>query len=285
MYKVLVTGANGQLGNEIRIASEHFNNFEFSFTDVDELDITDDSCVINYFKIHKPDLIINCAAYNAVDLAEKDFDTALLINEKAVENIATTARSQDAFLIHFSTDFVFEGLKKTPYIESDIPHPLSKYGLSKYRGEQAVQNISSRAVIIRTSWLYSQFGSNFVKTIIKHATNKDQLKVVSDQIGTPTYARDLARVTLKLIKHLGKINSTEIFHYSNEGTASWYDFAKAIVEMSGIDCKILPVTTKEYPLPAKRPQYSVMNKQKIKEFLSVEIPDWRDSLSTLIGSI
>lgn len=285
MYQILVTGANGQLGNEIRNLAKDYPDYTFFFTDVDDLDITSISQVENFLNQQKIDIIVNCAAYNVVDGAEKDTETAFLINSIAVKYIAQLARKKNIFYIHVSSDYVFDGMKNMPYLESDQPNPLSAYARSKHEGETQVQNTLDNGAIIRTSWLYSSYGNNFVKTILKHAQEKDQLKVVSDQVGTPTYAADLANAILQFIPHHKQINGVGIFHYSNEGIASWYDFAKAILEISGIECKIVPVDTKDYPLPALRPFYSVLNKSKIKSFLDIEIPYWRDSLKVCLNKI
>ena len=285
MHKILVTGANGQLGNEIRSLAATYPEYEFSFTDIDELDITDISKLKNYCNQLKPSFIINCAAYNNVDKAEKEYSIALKINEEAVKNLALVANDIDAFLIHISTDFVFNGNKNTPYTETDDAEPLSKYADSKHKGELALIANANKGAVIRTSWLYSSFGHNFIKTIIKQARAKDELKVVYDQIGTPTYAGDLAEVILEMTKKAHHLKTVEIFHFSDEGVASWYDFASAIVEINEIECTIKAVRTEEYPLPAKRPYYSIMDKSKIKKFLNIRIPHWITSLEYCIAEI
>jgi dTDP-4-dehydrorhamnose reductase len=276
--KILITGSKGQLGNELRELSGDFPEFDFLYTDVDELDISNEVNVDKYFSEYQPDVVINCAAYTAVDKAESDSTLANLINASAVGILARVASNHNALLVHLSTDYVFDGMAYLPYQESDKTNPVSAYAKTKFAGEQAVEKYSTKAVIIRTSWLYSAFGNNFVKTILKYGRERGIMNIVSDQIGTPTYARDLARAILTIIPLADNNNGVEIFHYSNEGVASWYDFAKAIVEISGINCKINAIGTSEYPLPATRPYYSVLNKSKLKEKFMLEIPYWRDSL-------
>jgi dTDP-4-dehydrorhamnose reductase len=275
---ILITGSKGQLGNELKELSADFPQFNFLYTDIEELDITSELEVNEFFRVNKPDVIINCAAYTAVDKAESDESLAYLINGTAVEILARAASNNKAFLVHISSDYVFDGNAYQPYLESDKMNPISAYARTKYAGEQAVEKYATKAVILRTSWLYSAFGGNFVKTILKYGKERGLLNVVSDQIGTPTYARDLAKTILMIIPHAENIKGVEIFHYSNEGVASWYDFAKAIVEISGINCIINPIGTKDYPLPAIRPFYSVLDKSKLKEKFLIEIPYWRDSL-------
>jgi len=283
--QILVTGSNGQLGNEIRLLQATYPSFEFLFTDLAELDITNEEAVDNLVSGFKPAAIINCAAYTAVDKAEQEEKTAFLINSNAVGILARAASKHDALLVHISTDYVFDGAGFRPYIEEDPTNPVSMYAKSKHAGEQHVRSYANKALIIRTSWLYSEFGHNFVKTIMKYGREREQLNVVFDQVGTPTYARDLARVILELLNNKAVIQGVEIFHFSDEGVASWYDFAKAIVEFSNIDCRINPIETSEYPLPAARPFYSVFNKSKIKQRFNVDIPYWRDSLKECIARI
>ena len=276
--KILITGSKGQLGNELRELAGEFPQFDFLYTDVEELDITDAKKVDGYFVKCKPDAVINCAAFTAVDKAESDEPLALLINATAVGILAQAAANHNALLVHISTDYVFDGTACTPYQETDKINPVSAYARTKYAGEKAVQKYAGKAVIIRTSWLYSAFGNNFIKTILKYGKERGLLNIVFDQIGTPTYARDLARTILTVIPQAVQSSGIEVYHYSNEGVASWYDFAKAIVELSGIGCEINPIGTKDYPLPATRPFYSVLNKSKIKETFKIEIPYWRDSV-------
>ena len=286
--KVLVTGANGQLGSEIKSKANNFSGFEFLFTDVNELDLTDFDAVMTYCNQEKPSYIINCAAYTAVDVAETDTELATLINTKVPSFLGKVAKSINSKVIHISTDYVFDGLSCTPYREADLVDPDSVYGKTKLNGEIALVKEDPKAIIIRTSWLYSSFGKNFVKTMIKLGQERDELKVVCDQVGTPTYAADLADAILSMIE---KTTAEEtawkagIYHYSNEGVCSWYDFAKAIHEFGNIECNVHPIPTEEYPTPAKRPAYSVLNKSKIKRNFGIAIPYWRDSLKICIEKL
>lgn len=280
--RILVTGSEGQLGNEIRELAGEYSDFDFLFTDIDELDITDNQKVAAYFAANKPQVIINCAAYTAVDKAESDKTAAFLVNATAVENLAKSAGRINALIVHVSTDYVFNGKTFLPYSETDRTDPQSVYGFSKLAGEEAVLKFAGKGIIIRTSWLYSAFGNNFVKTMIKYGTRGEELNVVFDQVGTPTYARDLAKVILDIIPSALQKAGTELFHYSNEGVASWYDFARTVIAFSGIQCEIKPILTKEYPLPAPRPCYSVLNKSKIKETYKISIPYWGDSIHDCI---
>lgn len=280
--KLLVTGANGQLGNELRVLAESYPALEFLFTDVAELDITDETAIQQCVISEKIEGIINCAAYTAVDKAESDQETAFLINSTAVGLLAKVSSEHDILLIHVSTDYVFSGMGYRPYQEDDPTAPVSAYAKTKHAGELAILSHAKRAMIIRTSWLYSEFGHNFVKTIMKYGKERGKLNVVFDQVGTPTYARDLAKAILDILSLDNRQEGVEIYHYSNEGVASWYDFARAIVDFTGISCKITPIETKDYPLPAVRPWYSVFNKAKIKQQFKLEIPDWRDSLEECI---
>jgi dTDP-4-dehydrorhamnose reductase len=285
MKQILVTGANGQLGQELQRLSSNYPEYRFFFTDVDNLDITRIVNIEDFLGKNQIDIIINCAAYNIVDEAEKEAEKAFLINSIAVRYLAQLAEKNNIFFIHLSTDYVFDGMNNIPYNEFDQPNPLSTYARSKHEGETQVASTLERGMIIRTSWLYSVYGNNFVKTILKHASQKKLLKVVYDQVGTPTYSADLAEAIMALIPHCREINDVKILHYSNEGVASWYDFAKAIVEISEIDCTIIPVQTSEYPLPAHRPFYSVMDKSRIKKMLNIDIPYWRDSLRECLSKM
>ena len=235
-------------------------------------------------KLH-PDVIVNCAAYTAVDKAEQEPDLALKINALAVRNLSNACGEFNALLIHISTDYIFNGKGYRPYVETDTPEPVSSYARSKYAGETQMLSSCRNGIILRTSWLYSAFGNNFVKTILKYGKERGNLNVVYDQIGCPSYAKDLAAAILEIIPKLTDHEGVEIFHYTNEGVASWYDFAKAIIEFSGIKCLINPVETKDYPLPAERPFYSVLNKAKFKERFGIEIPYWRDSLEDCINRL
>ncbi len=285
MKNILITGSHGQLGNEIKKLSPQYTDYNFIFTDVDELDITNYDKLDDFFKKNDIDFLINCAAYNAVDKAEKDSGKAELINSRAVKYLAKISKKHNTFFFHISTDYVFDGKNHKPYIESDKPQPLSNYARSKYNGEKEALNNNDKTIVFRTSWLYSEFGNNFVKTMLKYGKEKDELRVIFDQIGTPTYAADLANAILTIIPQTSKLRKPELYHYSNEGVASWYDFAKAIIEIAGENCKVLLIETKDYPLPAARPFYSVMNKAKIKNDFNIEIPHWRDSLVRCIGRL
>ena len=280
--KILITGANGQLGNELKLLSTLFPLFDFTFTDVNELDITDMQAVSAFIDSLRPDFVVNCAAYTAVDKAEQEPDLALKINSLAVRNLSNACGEFDALLIHISTDYIFSGKSYRPYVETDTPAPASSYAKSKYSGETQMLSSCKNGIILRTSWLYSAFGNNFVKTILKYGKERGNLNVVFDQIGCPTYARDLATAILEIIPKLKAHEGIEIFHYANEGVASWYDFAKTIIEFSGINCIINPIETKDYPLPATRPFYSVLNKAKFKERFGLAIPYWKDSVGDCI---
>ena len=280
---ILVTGANGQLGKELQALVRNKQNsiqHNFFFTDKNELDITEKKSIENFLAKEKISTIINCAAYTAVDKAEEEKELADLINHKAVENLAKSTKEHNIPLIHISTDYVFDGTSCKPYKETDPTNPQNVYGITKLKGEEAFQNSGAKGVIIRTSWVYSPFGKNFVKTMLSLAKSKKELRIIYDQIGSPTYARDLAKTILHIMQNpkFTTLRSVEIYHYSNEGVCSWYDFAKAIFDLQDIDIKLFPIATEEYPTPAKRPHYSVLSKKKIKEDFGIEIPYWRDSL-------
>ena len=289
--KILVTGAKGQLGSEIReVAGSGFRvpGSEFFFTDKEELDITDEAALRSFIKANGIDTIINCAAYTAVDKAELEPEAADAINHLAVEILARLAKEREMAMVHVSTDYVFDGKNYRPYVEEDDVAPQGVYGATKLLGERAMQAIAPpRSIIIRTSWVYSSYGANFVKTMLRLGKERDELGVVYDQIGTPTYARDLAAAILEIIQNptFNTLNSVEIFHYSNEGVLSWYDFAKEIMRMAKIECRIDPIETKEYPTPASRPHYSLLNKAKIKKTFDLSIPYWKDSLETCLKTL
>ena len=277
MMNVLVTGSNGQLASCIKDLAKQYDGLNFIYTDYKELDICDLNQVNTFFKSNKKiDYCINCAAYTAVDKAESDVEKAFEINANGAKNLAIACREFDAILIQISTDFVFDGEKKEPYTETDVAKPISVYGASKLQGEIEIKQILETYFILRTSWLYSEHGANFMKTMLRLAETRDEISVVSDQIGTPTYAGDLADVILKIIS--SKNTNFGLYHYSNEGVASWYDFAKTIFEASNLKIKLNTIKTEAYPTPAKRPFYSVMDKEKIKTSLGVETPHWRDGL-------
>jgi len=285
MTNILVTGSNGQLGSEIRELTNLYPGIQFYFTDIEELDLLNFDAVKAFFAANEIDCCINCAAYTAVDKAEEEEGLANKINHRAVENLAKLCAVNDTLLVHISTDYVFDGKHHRPYLETDIPTPDSIYGRSKLLGEGAVKRFAKYWIIIRTSWLYSSFGNNFVKTILRIGNERNEIKVVDDQVGTPTYAADLAEAILDIIDHdLEKVNK-QIFHFSNEGVISWYDFAKAIIEESNFDCKVNPIPSIEFPSVANRPFYSVLSKEKIKKELNNEIPYWKDSLKKILKKL
>ncbi len=283
MSKVLVTGANGQLGSEIRLLVG--SDKDFTFITRDDVDLSDTLALENYLSAQSFDVIINCAAYTAVDKAEEDKDKAFAINSEAVKVLARYAKDKSARLIHVSTDYVYEGKGYRPYLESDAVLPQNVYGASKLEGERAIKAINPlNSIIIRTSWVYSTFGNNFVKTMLRLGKERDALGVIFDQVGTPTYAKDLAQAVLDIVPKLDN-NSVEIYHYSNEGVCSWYDFAKAIFELENIACEVSPIETSAYPTPASRPNYSLLNKAKIKKEYNIAIPYWKDSLRECLKSL
>lgn len=284
MANILVTGANGQLGSELRRLGFPALD-EVFFTDVAELDITDREAIRQFVQEHEIDTIINCAAYTAVDRAEEEAVLAEKINTEAVANLARVAYQQDCLLIHISTDYVFDGTGTRPYTEKDPPCPVSVYGKTKLAGEREILKSKCFHIIIRTAWLYSEFGHNFVKTIRRRAAECPELKVVSDQIGTPTYAADLARAIVRIMENEERIEHEGIYHYSNEGVCSWYDFAAEIVRLSGAACQVRPVTTEEYPAKTRRPAYSVLDKTKIRKTFGVEVPHWQTSLKECLAGM
>ncbi|MBW6535026.1 MAG: dTDP-4-dehydrorhamnose reductase [Mariniphaga sp.] len=286
--KILITGAYGQLGNELKELSVNYPEWQFLFTDVDSLDITNEREVEVFFLENDPDFVVNCAAYTAVDKAESDEETTRKVNALAPEILARAAKQQNAGFIHISTDYVFNGNSFLPYTENNPVQPLGVYGKTKHDGEMRSLDSNPKTIIIRTSWLYSSYGNNFVKTMLRLGKEREMLKVVFDQIGTPTFAGDLAKAILHIIKFYKddpEKYSPGIYHFSNEGVASWYDFAKAIFELALINCKVLPVLTEEFPTAAKRPNYSVLNKSKIKATFNLEIPYWKDSLKICINKL
>ena len=278
---MLVTGSNGQLGSEIRRISGLFPDIVFAFTDVDELDITHSLKVASYLAAFQPQFLINCAAYTAVDKAETDIEMATLLNATAVGILSKQSAEIGCKMIHVSTDYVFNGRGPRPYKEDDPVDPQSAYGKTKLEGEVLCQKFNPESLIIRTSWLYSAFGNNFVKTMIRLGNERDELGVIVDQIGSPTNAADLAAAVLTIISSVENGNKSfvpGIYHYSNEGVASWYDFTKAIFDIAKINCLVKPIASEDYPSPVQRPAYSVMNKSKIKLIFGLQIPHWRDSL-------
>ena len=279
--KVLVTGANGQLGSELR---ELALPEEMTFTDVAELDLLDYQAVSDLFEEKGFDLVLNCAAYTAVDKAESEEELAQKINGDATKNLADLCKAHDCKLVHVSTDYVFDGTASTPYKETDEVNPKSAYGRTKLSGETAILESGCESMIIRTAWLYSTFGANIVKTVLKYSAERDQLGFVFDQVGSPTYAADLAQAIAVVVNDPSKFK-TGVYHYANEGVTSWYDFALAVIELSGNSCHVNPIETYEYPVPAPRPAYSVFNKKKIKETLEISIPHWRESLKTCLTKL
>jgi dTDP-4-dehydrorhamnose reductase len=285
MAKILVTGCKGQLGSEIQELEKEYAQYSFFFTDIHNLDLTDHKAVKIYLEDNDIDVIVNCAAYTAVDKAETEHELADALNYLAVKNLARIAKANDIKLIHISTDYVFDGTKDTLYTETDVPNPQSVYGLTKLKGEKAIQQINpANSIIIRTSWVYSSYGNNFVKTMLRLGKERDELNVVADQFGSPTYARDLAKAILEILPKI-KNKKVEFFHYANAGSCSWYDFAKAIFKNKNLQVKLNPISTSQYPTPAKRPMYSVMDTVKIKERFKVEIPDWEEALIVCLQKI
>ncbi|MFA8298600.1 MAG: dTDP-4-dehydrorhamnose reductase [Hyphomicrobiales bacterium] len=285
MMKVLVTGANGQLGKEIHKISKTKDEITFSFTDVDTLDITEYKDIASYIDNNKVDVIINCAAYTNVDKAEDEKEQAYKANTTACKNLASISKQHNIFLIHISTDYVFNGSSNIPYTEDDTTNPSTIYGETKLNGEKEIIAQDIPAYIFRTSWLYSSYGHNFAKTIYNLSKERDTLRVVFDQTGTPTWAHDLAESIVKIISSKDFSKQTEIYNYSNEGVASWYDFAYHIIKKTNTNCSVIPVLSEEYPTKAKRPAYSVLNKRKFKERFHQLIPHWTNSLDNCLKEL
>lgn len=283
---ILVTGANGQLANEIRELSSGFPAFKFLFTSREELSIEDKEAVESFFQDQSIQYCINCAAYTAVDKAENEIEKAFLINAEAVGNLATICKNHGAKFIHISTDYVYDGTKGEPLKETDDVGPINIYGRSKLKGEELALENNPASIVIRTSWVYSSFGANFVKTMLRLFPVKEQLNVVSDQVGSPTYAADLAEVIMQFVQKMETGQSfSGIYNYSNSGITNWYQFASAIRELSKSNCKILPVSSSAYITPAKRPLYSVMDTSKVKATLEIDVPFWKDSLKRCLAKI
>lgn len=277
---VLVTGANGQLGQSLRFVAPNYPELEFVFCASSDLDISNpDNCEAVFARI-KPNFCVNAAAYTAVDKAESEGARAYLINVIGAQNIAEACKKHTTILLHVSTDFVFDGSKKSPYTEEDIPNPTGVYGQTKLDGEKSIQSVFDHYYIIRTSWVYSQFGNNFMKTMLRLASERDSLSVVNDQIGTPTNAVDLAEALVRIITSGFQLPASSFgtYNFSNEGQCSWYDFAKKIFEINGISINLQPIPTSSFPTPAKRPQYSVLDKAKIKKVFGLEISNWEQAL-------
>lgn len=280
---ILITGCNGQLGNEMQLLEKENRQHTFFNTDVNELDITDRDAIDSFISRNSIDGIVNCAAYTAVDKAESNSGLCKLLNTDAPGFLAEAVNKRGGWIIQVSTDYVFDGTKHTPYIETDATCPDSVYGSTKLEGEQNVRKACSRYMIIRTAWLYSTFGNNFVKTMVRLGNERDTLGVIFDQIGTPTYARDLAVVIMTAIN---KGIVPGIYHFSNEGVCSWYDFTKAIHRIAGVkSCNVKPLHTSEYPTPANRPAYSVLDKTKIKDTYGIDIPHWEESLEECMSAL
>ena len=274
---ILVTGSNGQVGSEIRELSSEYE-YKFFFTDRNSIDITCKDSIRDFCKINSINVIINCAAYTAVDKAETDVENADIGNRKAVKKLSIVSQELNIKLIHISTDYVFDGRNFKPYCEEFQTNPQGVYGKTKLDGENEMRDINPKnSIIIRTSWVYSSFGNNFVKTMLRLGKEKESLGVIFDQVGTPTYAKDLAKAILDIVPQINN-DKVEIYNYSNEGVLSWYDFAKEIMKMAKLNCKINPIETYQYPTPAKRPHFSLLNKNKIKSTFNIEIPYWKDGL-------
>jgi dTDP-4-dehydrorhamnose reductase len=280
---ILVTGSRGQLGSELRTISVQYKGLHFFFYDLPELDITRRDQVDRACLEHGIEVIVNCAAYTAVDRAESDVDAAFMVNRDGVAVLAECARDRQALLVHISTDYVFNGESSVPYRETDVANPIGVYGISKWEGEERIRQIAPSHIIIRTSWLYSGFGNNFVKSMLRLGADKRMLNVVFDQVGTPTYASDLASAIVSIIeKHDQHNNYAETYHYSNEGVCSWYDFACAIMKTRNLQCRVLPIDSNEYPTLARRPHFSVLHKAKIKADWGLDIPHWYDGLERML---
>lgn len=283
LKKILVTGSNGQLGKELQRICSIVPGYEFIFLSRADMPINQFEMVRHIFNTLKPDYCINCAAYTAVDKAEEEKDLAFEINGEAVGVLAAVCLEHETKFVHISTDYVFDGKGTKPYVESDETSPVNTYGASKLKGEEEVFKYNPDALIIRTSWVYSEFGKNFVKTMLRLMADKNSISVVNDQVGSPTYAADLAEVIIKIIQyHKWKPG---IYHYSNEGVITWFDLANAIKEIAGTNTEINPISTAEFPTPAKRPAYSVFNKQKIQETFGITLKDWKSSLNICIQQI
>ena len=285
---ILVTGSSGQLGSEIKDLAANYKNFNFFFMDLPELDICNGDTLSAFILNQKINTVINCAAYTAVDQAEENAEIAAQVNAKGVLNLINALKKVDGKLIQISTDYVFDGNTFLPYKESHEVNPIGVYGNTKRSGELFVINSDIDSIVIRTSWLYSAYGNNFVKTMLKLGHETDELGVIFDQVGTPTNASDLAQTCLDILVYSKKANINfkgNMYHYSNEGVTSWYDFASAIMEFGSLDCKVKPIETKDYPTPAKRPHYSVLNKSKIKIDFNIQIPYWRDSLHKCVKKL
>ena len=283
--EITVFGANGQLGQSLMDVSFNYPQHHFLFTDIDTVDVRFHRQVESFVSRNYPSVLINCAAYTDVARAQNEAKAAMDLNAHAAGNVAKVAAAHDIFLVHLSTDYVYDGKQNRPYKETDNIHPISVYGRTKWKGESEVRKNQCKSAIIRTSWLYSEYGTNFLKTIIEKSKLEEEISVVFDQIGTPTYARDLAETIMKIVEQKDLIEETETFNYSNEGVASWYDFAMEIMRLTRRTSKILPVPSSHFPSNVKRPFQSILDKQKIKEMFDIEVPYWRDALKRCIGNM
>ncbi len=285
MKHVLVTGGKGQLGLNLRRIADRYEGYRFTFIDVDELDLTQTAETRDYISKLRPEYIINCAAYTAVDKAEEQPEMAFRINEGIPKLLDEISQNGGIRLLHISTDYVYDGTRSIPHLEEETPAPVSIYARSKLEGEKALQG-NENAIVIRTAWLFSEYGPNFMTSMLRLGTERRTLGIVFDQSGTPTYAGDLADTLLRIISYSDKENFLPgIYNYSNEGVCSWFDFAVEIMRLGGKDCRVYPIHTHEYPLPARRPEYGVMDKTKIKRTFGIEIPYWRDSLITALNNL
>lgn len=278
MTKILVTGGNGQLAQCLKDVVKNNDELDVNFQDLPELDITNKQQLVSYFLKNELDYCINCAAYTAVDLAEELSDLAYAVNAEGPKNLAEVCKKYEVKFLHISTDFVFDGKKQTPYIETDMPNPLGVYGKSKWQGERNIQEIMEDYFILRTSWLYSEYGNNFMKTMLKLSETRDEINVISDQIGSPTYAGDLAEVLIKIV--LSSSTNYGLYHFSNSGAISWYDFAVEIFTQFGKKIEVKPIKTEDYPTAAKRPKFSVLDTTKIENNFDCTLKDWQGSLKT-----
>lgn len=283
MKKILVTGANGQLGSEIKELASNYPQFDFIFTDIDDFPLDQTEVIISNFKSMQPDIVINCAAYTAVDKAEQDTVVADAINHLAIATLASLCAESGAKLIHISTDYVFDGTSPIAYKEDDQPNPKSVYGRTKLAGETACLKNCPESIVIRTAWVYSEFGNNFVKTMLRLMSERETLNVVNDQVGSPTYAADLAQVILTILD--SNHWQSGIYHYSNAGEISWFDFAQNIKNIAHKSCEISGIPAANYPTPAERPAYSLLDKSKIKEVYGIEVPDYKISLKKMMGRL
>lgn len=283
MIKILITGRHGQLGSELHDLKESYPQHQMVFVDREEMDLSNPEQIIEVLNTEKPQIIVSAGAYTAVDKAESDQELCDAVNHIAVKTIGAWASENNAKVIHISTDYVFDGTSETPLKETDVPDPINVYGLTKLHGEQALRSSGAAYVIIRTAWVYSVYGANFVKTMIRLMSEREEIGVVADQVGTPTYARDLASTIMQVIEAPEFVQG--VFHYSNEGKISWHDFALAIKEIKGFSTKVNAINSDAFPTPAKRPNFSLLDKSKIKETYQVAVPDWKTSLEEMLAKV